>query len=106
MSDVLFIFLIGFVVMISGIGGMGIHIVWTLTMDNPYGFYCCFWKELWGVEFLSNINNFGKIIIEILYTITFATFLIIYNSMSLLALAVYYGIIKPFAYIFRKGGGR
>ena len=64
--------------------------------------YIIFWNIIWNLESLTKINNFGKIIVELLYTIFSLPFLITYNVSITITYIVEYLIVKPFSFIFKR----
>ena len=64
--------------------------------------FACFWYEIWVLKSLSTINKFGRVIIEILYTIFSLPFLVIYNAVIGITYFVEFLILKPFIFVFRK----
>lgn len=71
------------------------------TVDNKFG-WLNLWKLVWKLQLLKDINVMGKIIVEILYTIVFLPFLLIANGAWFMCFVIYYIVIKPFKYLFRK----
>ena len=64
--------------------------------------YVSFWYEIWLLENLSKINNFGKTIIVILYTIFSLPFLIIFNVFIGTTYIIEFLVVKPFIFIFKR----
>lgn len=62
--------------------------------------YVNLWKFVWDLEIFNNINKFGKIIIEVLYTIIFLPIILASNIFWLIGVILYFIIIKPFIFIF------
>ena len=82
------------------------NIIFTLFLEgkdliHSNSRFAFFWYEIWFLENLSKINPYGKIIIEILYTIFSLPFLIIYNVSMVITYIVEYLIVKPFCFIFK-----
>ena len=89
--------------LINLVGGLILHLLLSFSNDDNLTIKG-FWGIIWNLYLLNDINKCGKIIIEILYTITFLPIIICgYLLFSIIAI-VYFLIVKPFIFIFKKRG--
>lgn len=96
---------IGIYIGVGAVGGILFHLIFGLFSDSEPT-YKGFWIIIWNSDCLGNINNIGKIVIEIIYTITFLPYIVFAYSLLLVAVLIYFVIIKPFIFIFKKNHNR